>query len=433
VLFAVYQYLRRTAGPARWADSRRSYHLQKLREHLHAAASEPEHARYWRPIILALSDDSRTRGQILRFSSWLEGGSGLTTLLKVIEGEGAKIFKLKAEAEAELSKDINAQGVNAFSLVLTASNLQAGIHALIQTFGIGPIHANIMILNWHDPVSSGIMGLNKFKYTRNLREAFRLGCNVIMLDSKEKEWPSLESLPSRERRIDVWWVGDATSRLMLLLAYLMTRNEEWDGAQIRVLAVEKEIQPDEFVDNLRKTIEETRIDAEPEVLNDLNPDVIVETSLNTTISFFPFRLKGGHLDHHFEGDLEAFLSRLPITALVLAAEDIDLDAEPEEGRAGEMAAALDILADAQKKARDAEKEASKADEKLREMQDALTSEADEAFTSRVRSILEAKDNAVKAARRAAKALAKFEEAERTAEALGRKPEKTGENERETKT
>ena len=30
VLFAVYQYLRRTAGPARWADSRRSYHLQRV-------------------------------------------------------------------------------------------------------------------------------------------------------------------------------------------------------------------------------------------------------------------------------------------------------------------------------------------------------------------------------------------------------------------
>jgi len=44
-------------------------------------------------------------------------------------------------------------------------------------------------------------------------------------------------------------------------------------------------------------------------------------------------------------------------ALVLAAEDIELDAEPEEGIAGEIAAALDILADAEKKARKTEKEA----------------------------------------------------------------------------
>ena len=31
VLFGILQYLRRTAGPVRWADSRRSHHLQRIR------------------------------------------------------------------------------------------------------------------------------------------------------------------------------------------------------------------------------------------------------------------------------------------------------------------------------------------------------------------------------------------------------------------
>mgnify|MGYP000025312514 CR=1 FL=1 len=43
VLFAIHQYLKRTAGPARWADSQRSYHLQRIRHHLLGAAAEPEH------------------------------------------------------------------------------------------------------------------------------------------------------------------------------------------------------------------------------------------------------------------------------------------------------------------------------------------------------------------------------------------------------
>jgi amino acid transporter len=71
VLFAIFQYLKRTAGPARWADSRRSYHLQLIRENLLAAATEPEHPRYWRPQILAFSDNSERRSQLLRFSSWI--------------------------------------------------------------------------------------------------------------------------------------------------------------------------------------------------------------------------------------------------------------------------------------------------------------------------------------------------------------------------
>ena len=79
VLFAIFQYLRRTAGPSRWADSRRSYHIQRIREHLLTAANEPEHPRYWRPQILAFSDDTERRSQLLRFAAWIEGGSGLTT------------------------------------------------------------------------------------------------------------------------------------------------------------------------------------------------------------------------------------------------------------------------------------------------------------------------------------------------------------------
>ncbi|MCJ7594470.1 MAG: amino acid permease, partial [Desulfobacterales bacterium] len=106
VLVAVYQYLSRTAGPARWADSRRSYHLQHLREHLLAAAAEPEHPRDWRPQILAFSSHSRRREQLLRFASWLEGRSGFVTAVRVLEGEGVAMLRQREEAEEELRKDI---------------------------------------------------------------------------------------------------------------------------------------------------------------------------------------------------------------------------------------------------------------------------------------------------------------------------------------
>jgi len=49
-------------------------------------------------------------------------------------------------------------------------------------------------------------------------------------------------------------------------------------------------------------------------------------------------------------------------ALVLAAEDIDLDAEPEEGIAAEIASAHDALQDAGKKVRMAETGAAEASE-----------------------------------------------------------------------
>jgi hypothetical protein len=67
-------------------------------------------------------------------------------------------------------------------------------------------------------------------------------------------------------------------------------------------------------------------------------------------------------------------------ALVLAAEDIDLDAEPEEGKQAEVAAALDALADTEEKARKAEKAATEvteqAEKKLSVLEDAVSSGSD---------------------------------------------------------
>ncbi|MCU0605518.1 MAG: amino acid permease, partial [Desulfobacterales bacterium] len=118
VIFAVYQYLRRTAGPARWADSQRSYHLQQVREHLKGMAEDPEHPRDWRPHILAFSNDPERRQRLLRLADWIAGRSGFVTAVRVVEASGGRMLALQAEAEAELRRDIARQGSSAFPRVV---------------------------------------------------------------------------------------------------------------------------------------------------------------------------------------------------------------------------------------------------------------------------------------------------------------------------
>jgi amino acid transporter len=419
ILFAIYQYLKRTAGPARWADSRRSYHLQRVRENLMVAAAEPEHPRDWRPQILAFSNHPPRRERLLRFGSWLEGGSGFTTVVQILEGEGARMLKLKEEAEVELRQDIDKLNLAAFPLVVVAPNIHEGIHTLVQAYGIGPLRANTILLNWLGNLPRGILGIGKSKYARDLRTAFRLGCNIVVLDANEDEWASLQEIASPDRQIDVWWWGDPTSHLMLLLAYLMTRSEAWAEARIRVLAAGHEEGSENTTEELKKILKEVRIEAEPEIVKTPNADAIAERSAGSSLVFMPFRLGGNKLQGPFGGPLEQLLPRLPIVAMVLAAEDIDLEAEPEDGKAGELAAALDALADAKKRAQDAEKEAEKtrreAEDRLQELESATASEPG----------LEAKEEASKAARRLAKAQAKLEDAAKDAEKLGAKPEGEG--------
>jgi hypothetical protein len=193
-----------------------------------------------------------------------------------------------------------------------------------------------------------------------------------------------------------------------------------------VLAAGQDGELDEEVEVLKKMLEEARVEAEPEILENMNSETVVEHSGDAALVFYPFRLRGNQLLDPLDKPLDAILPRLPIVALVLAAEDIELDAEPEEGIAGEIAAALDILADAEKKARKTEKEAVAAKEEsekwLREIQAATESGAKQEELSKIEAAaLEAEELARKATRRAAKAMAKLEDAARTVEALGAKP------------
>jgi amino acid transporter len=426
ILFAIFQYLKRTAGPARWADSRRSYHLQQARNHLLSAATEPQHPRDWRPHFLLFSNDTHRRRQLLDFASWLEGDAGLTTVVRILEGQGVKMLKQRQEAEEELRKDIAESDLDAFPLVISVPDFNQGLQTLVQAFGVGPMRANTILLNWIQQLPETGSAIKEILYGRQLRTAYHFGCNLIVLAAKQDAWANLKTLPSAKRRIDVWWRGDTTSRLMLLLAYLMTRSEAWEEAGIRVLAVASEEKSEKTIEELKNTLNEVRIDAEPEIIQNANADIVCDHSTDAALVFLPFRLLRDQPLDPFGNTLSYLLSRLPIAALVLAAEDIELDAEPEEGIAAEVASAHDAVQDAEKKVRMAEKdvsEASEAAEKAKDkLQETLAAEAtpldEETLSELIKELRKAERQSVEASRKYAKAKTKAEAAAREAEALG---------------
>ena len=426
ILFAIYQYLKRTAGPARWADSRRAYYLQRIRKNIFAASAEPEHPRDWRPQILAFSNDPERRSRLLRFASWIEGRSGITTVVRILEGAGAKIYRDRLDAENELRKDIQESGVPAFPLVMVTPEIEAGLNSLLQGFGIGPVKANTILSNWLNPDASDLHGFRKYLFGRHLRTVYRLGCNIVILYTDEKRWTALMERSAGKNRIDVWWRGDATSRLMLLFAYLMTRSEPWDEAAIRVLAINYENDSPENIEDLADTLNEVRIEAEPKIIPEADIQKITEISTDASMIFLPFRFWDKQIIGPVDVRVEELLPRLPTAALVLAAEDIDLQAEPEAGTAGEMAAARDAQDDADKKAREAQKNAENslrvaeaAKEKIRVFDEPEASgDKPEELTRLEGEAKKAEMEAEKAFRRAAKAEAKAKDAARSAADLG---------------
>ncbi len=423
VLFSVHQYLRRTAGPARWSDSRRSYHLHQARENLLAADREPEHPRDWRPQLLVLTESPQKREPLLRFASWLTVSSGLTTVTRILEGQGAALLSNRELIEEELRKDLQRFHPKAFPLVLMVPDAEAGIYALAQAVGTGPLKINTILFDWFDYLPGLKKSVQQEHYAQNLRTVYHLGANIVSLVTREDSWNNLKNMHVKKRRIDVWWLGDETSRFMLLMAYLMTRSDAWAQGRIRVLAAESSGSYEEALDFLGKTLRDVRIPAEPEVVEGADAEAIVEQSENAALVFLPFRFRNNQLTGPFGAPVETLINRLPTTALCLAARDIELDAEPEGGKAGEIADALKALEGAEKESAEAEKEAARetaaADEQFRGLYaDALAGRGEDEIAEQEVTALETRHRANQAILHAARCRENLEIARAALEALG---------------
>jgi len=185
----------------------------------------------------------------------------------------------------------------------------------------------------------------------------------------------------------------------------------------------------ETAEALQRTLDEARIEAEAVLVENAGPAEVATRSADASLVFLPFRLRGSQPLGPFDGALEDLLEPLPVTALVLAAEDIDLDAEPEEGTAAEAARILDALADADRlaelTARDAEKADTAAREKRQELDAATGEPADsETIDTLTAQLRELEQRAEKARRRAARIAARARIARQDAMELGVLPQQT---------
>jgi len=434
LLFAVYQYLKRTAGPARWADSARSHHLQLVRQHLLAAGEDPEHARDWRPQLLVFTQDSTRRGPLLAFASWIEGGSGFTEAVQIVEGEGSAARKARDSAHRALAEAIASGHHAMFPLTVSAPDLTQAMDILIQSSGIGPLRPNTVVLNWMGESAKSNSGIGAYNYVKNLRLIFRQGKNLVVFRMDPESWNRLEAEPREDRRIDVWWQGNATSRLMLLLAHLMTRNEPWDKTSLRVLTQGDHMPIEAEKEKLKKILEDVRIDAAAEIVENFEADTIVQQSADATFVFLPLKIEQNRIIDPTGKSFERSLPRLPVSALVMAAEDIDLDAAPEEGLAAQVARATDDLEAARKKAAAAEKVAADKKAALEALNSRLEALEAKGVSGAVpldaredlkEEIKDAESGVEKAYRRAVKAKVKADDAEKTVDVLnpGLKSEK----------
>jgi hypothetical protein len=268
----------------------------------------------------------------MQFASWVEGKSGLTTVVRIIAGKGADMIAQRDEAAKSLAEELKQTKASAFPLVLLAPELDAAIGPVVQAAGVGPVRANTAVVNWHEGGPAMFGSLADARYGNNLRTVFRLGCNLLILDADSDEREGLKDTPVKDRVIDVWWTDTPTGNLMLILAHLMTRHDDWDAATVRVLQSAQENKPEEKqIEELRAMIQEARIEAMPVMVEpDSDSESPLQASYGSHVVFLPVTIHGGRFFHLLGGNVNDVLKDLPIAVMTMAAQDVDLDVDPDE-------------------------------------------------------------------------------------------------------
>ncbi len=315
IIGVVFLYVRRRVLSTAFGDARRGFYYSWVRNHLFKLAAQPPHPKNWRPTILVLSGNPHTRLTLVRYALWLESKRGLVTLAEILSGNLADLAQLRLAALKRLQSFIEKNEIAAFPEVVVAPDFDQGLLVLLQSHSIGPIKPNIMLVGWPgDPKR-----MQPFAHL--LRSAQVLGMSLVCV--LDRGLP--EERPSP--RIDVWWYGEQNGSLMLILAYLLTLNWEWNGAVIQLRRVVKdEAGRESAAEVLHQLVNAARIPAQVEVVVSDQPfvDVLHQYSRDAAVLFLGFQVPDANDISTFHQYYTELTEGLPTTLLIYSSGDADL-------------------------------------------------------------------------------------------------------------
>jgi len=258
VELALYVALQRKERKADWGDVRRGVYEALIRWALVKLARRPMSARNWRPHLLVFVENAERRLGLVRFGEWFSQDRGVVTVCELVQGDILEVEQDPLERQAEIEALFRDEGITAFGEVDVVPSVAEGIVGVAQATGMAGLEANTVLLGWPEDPDRLPELLRLTRRLERLRKSLVIG----------RVAPETATRGARPRSVHVWWGGlQRNGDLLLLLAYLLTRNREWRGARIRVLSVASNEHMKERTElTLGRLLPELRISADVEVL-----------------------------------------------------------------------------------------------------------------------------------------------------------------------
>jgi len=296
LMAALHRYIAYREIETRWGDVKSGVAFERARTSLLRLEDVLYHPKNWRPNVLALSGGGWQRVQLAVYGHWLTAGHGILTLAQVILGDVEEMLARRTGQQQVLREFIREQELAAFPAVVVAPYLSDGVESLVQSYGVGALKPNTLLLGWPtDPARVESFGAI-------LRVVAALGRSIVAIRTSEEEEDPWEIPPGT---VDVWWRGKSNGPLMLLLAHLLVANNEWRNRPIRLMRVAPaDAARSEMTRHLTELIETSRIRATAEVIVADDPAAAIQNaSRDAAVVFLGFEAPA-------EGDELAFFESM---------------------------------------------------------------------------------------------------------------------------
>jgi len=250
---------------------------------------------------------------LIRFGNWFSQGRGVVTVCELVVGDLLSGDFDLVNRRIKMQEAFDRERLIVFAELNVVHDVVEGITNVAQANGMAGLQSNTILLGWPQRMEK------LAEFLRVMRRMESLNKSLIIGRIQPKHLYPREGV---KRTIHVWWGGlQRNGDLMLLLAYLLTRNPEWRRAKIQVMSIaSNELMVEQTERNLATLIAEIRIHAEPKVI--LKPkdksvrDLIHEESADAEVVIFGLAMPEIGEEEAYAERLEDLAGDLPTVFFV---------------------------------------------------------------------------------------------------------------------
>ena len=252
-------FLSRREQAVTWGDARRGIYESLVRWGLLRMARRPIRARNWRPHVLIFVPDPERHLDLIRFGNWFSQGRGVVSVVQLVVGDLLHLEEDLEARRAEMKALFEREQIVVFPEVNVVEDELHGITHVAQGYGLAGFGGNTVVLGWPRRRERLV------QFLRVMRRLECMGKSLVIGRIRPRFLYPREGIV---RMIHVWWGGlHQNGDLMLLLAYLLTRNDDWRDSEVQVMSIaSNDLTKAETESYLRKLIDSIRIEADIRVI-----------------------------------------------------------------------------------------------------------------------------------------------------------------------